>query len=285
VKKDKLYLINTIFRSDNIRSVWNEEEEKYYISVVDVIAILTESKDARHYWNVLKSRLKEEGNQSVTNCDQLKLKASDGKYYLTDVVDIEGMFRIIESIPSRNAEPIKQWLAGLGSERINELFDPSIPVQRAIDLYRSKDYDEAWISKRIKSIQDRKSLTDVWKEHGVYDDTEYSFLTDEIYKMWSGMTSRQYKNHKGLNNENLRDNMDSIELILTDLSEEATKLLTIKKDPKGLKENLKVSQIGGQIARDTRKKLEDNLEKSIISKSNKLKYKNKEIKQIEEKIE
>ena len=176
MKQDKTYLINKIFNNENIRTVWDKESEKYYISVVDVVGILSESKDGRKYWNKVKQRIKEEGNETVTNCHQLKLKARDGKYRLTDVVDIEGMFRIIESIPSKNAEPIKQWLAKLGSERIDEVFDPSIGIQRLIDLYRSKGYDEEWISKRIKGIQQRKSLTDVWKENGVTESYEYSMV-------------------------------------------------------------------------------------------------------------
>ena len=228
MKQDKTYLINKIFNNENIRTVWDKESEKYYISVVDVVGILSESENPRNYWKVLKHRLKKEGNESVTKCNQLKLKSSDGKYYNTDVVDIEGMFRIIESIPSKNAEPIKQWLAKLGSERIDEVFDPSIGIQRLIDLYRSKGYDEEWISKRIKGIQQRKSLTDVWKENGVTESYEYSILTNEIYKSWSGMTAKEYKQFKGLRKESLRDNMDSIEVTLADLGEEATKRLAAK---------------------------------------------------------
>lgn len=197
--------------------------KKYYISVVDIVRILSESNNPRNYWKVLKHRLKQEGNQSVTNCNQLKLKASDGKYYNTDVVDIEEMFRIIESIPSKNAEPIKQWLASLGSERINEIFDPSISLQRSIDLYRAKGYDEVWITKRINCIQERKNLTDVWKENGINEPLEYAVLSNEIYKSWSGVTAKEYKEYKGLRKESLRDNMDSIEVTLQDLGEEATK--------------------------------------------------------------
>ena len=164
---DKMYIVNKLFNNDTIRAVWDKEEEKYYISVVDIVGIVSESKDGRKYWNKLKQRLKDEGNETVTNCHQLKLKAQDGKYRLTDVVDIEGMFRIIESIPSKNAEPIKQWLAHLGSERIDEVFDPSRAAKRAIDLYRAKGYDEKWITERIKGIQNRKELTDVWKDNGI----------------------------------------------------------------------------------------------------------------------
>ena len=223
MKEDKMHLINKIFNNETIRTVWDKDSEKYYISVVDIVRILSESNNPRNYWKVLKHRLKQEGNQSFTNCNQLKLKASDGKYYNTDVVDIEEMFRIIESIPSKNAEPIKQWLASLGSERINEIFDPSISLQRSIDLYRAKGYDEVWITKRINGIQERKNLTDVWKENGINEPLEYAVLSNEIYKSWSGVTAKEYKEYKGLRKESLRDNMDSIEVTLQDLGEEATK--------------------------------------------------------------
>ena len=196
MKEDKMHLINKIFNNETIRTVWDKEKEKYYISVVDIVRILTDSQNPRHYWNVLKGRLKKEGNETVTNCDQLKLKAQDGKYRITDVVDITGMFRIIESIPSKNAEPVKQWLAKLGSERINEVFDPSIAVERAIDLYRAKGYDEKWISKRMDSIGNRKELTDVWRDVGITESREYAILTNEIYKTWSGMTAKEYKQYK-----------------------------------------------------------------------------------------
>ena len=264
MKQDKTYLINKIFNNDNIRTIWDKEEEKYYISVVDVVGILSESKDKQSYWRKLKQRLKEEGNETVTNCHGLKLKAQDGKYRLTDVVDIEGMFRIIESIPSKNAEPIKQWLAKLGSERIDEVFDPSIGIQRLIDLYRSKGYDELWIAKRIKGIQQRKSLTDVWKENGVIGNYEYGILTNEIYKSWSGMTAKEYKEFKGLRKESLRDNMDSIEVTLADLGEEATKRLANKQKPQGLRDNIKVAKIGGNIAKVARDELEKQLGETII---------------------
>lgn len=198
MKDKQMYLINKMFNNEKIRTIWNKEEEKYYISVVDIVTVLVDSKDPRHYWNALKSRLKKEGNETVTSCDQLKLKAQDGKYRTTDVVDIEGMFRIIESIPSPNAEPMKLWLARLGKEKIDEVFDPSITVQRAIDTYRDKGYDEDWIIKRIKGIQDRKKLTDVWNSNGVTEEVEYAILTNEIYKEWSGFTAKQYKQHKGL---------------------------------------------------------------------------------------
>lgn len=272
MNQDKMHLINKIFNNETIRTVWDKEKEKYYISVVDIVKVLTDSKNPRHYWNVLKGRLKDEGNESVTNCDQLKLKASDGKYYNTDVCDIEGMFRIIQSIPSKNAEPIKQWLAKLGSERIDEIFDPSIAVQRSMDLYRAKGYEEKWITKRMQSIQDRKELTDIWKENGITTNKEFAILTNEIYKTWSGMTAKEYKQYKGLRKESLRDNMDNIEVSLTDISEEVTKRLARKTKPKGLKENIKVAKQGGQVAKNTRSEIETLLGESVVTNQNRLNY-------------
>ena len=272
MNQDKMHLINKIFNNETIRTIWDKEKEKYYISVVDIVGVISESDNPRKYWNKLKQRLKEEGNETVTNCHQLKLKAQDGKYRMTDVVDIERMFRIIESIPSKNAEPIKQWLARLGKERIDETFDPSIAMQRSIDLYRSKGYDEKWIAKRIKGIQDRKQLTDVWKDGGITESKEYAILTNEIYKTWSGMTSKEYKEYKGLRKENLRDNMDSIELILTDLSEEATKRLAEKHKPVGLDGNIKIAKVGGNVAKVARDELESNLGESVVTSNNKLSY-------------
>ena len=272
MNQDKMYLINKLFNDKTIRTVWNKEDEKYYISVVDVAGAISESKDGRKYWNKLKQRLKEEGNETVTNCHQLKLKAQDGKYRMTDVVDIEGMFRIIESIPSKNAEPIKQWLAKLGSERIDEIFDPSIATQRSIDLYRAKGFDEEWISKRIKGIQDRKKLTDVWKDNGVESNLEYAILTNEIYKEWSGMTAKQYKNYKGLRKESLRDNMTRIEELLADLGEEATKELAKQHKPIGLEANKQIAKLGGHAAKSAKDDLEKNLGKSVVTSENNLNY-------------
>ncbi|MGM9850288.1 MAG: BRO family protein [Bacilli bacterium] len=273
MEQDKMHLINKIFNNETIRTVWDKESEKYYISVVDIVAVLTESKNPRHYWNVLKSRLKEEGNETVTKCDQLKLKAQDGKYRLTDVVDIEGMFRIIESIPSKNAEPIKQWLAKLGSERIDEVFDPSISAQRSIDLYRAKGFDEEWITKRLKGIQDRHKLTDVWKDGGITEHKEYAILTNEIYKEWSGMKASEYKSFKGLRKESLRDNMTDLEVALTDLGEIATRELAKEHKPYGLEQNKKIAQMGGSAAKAARDNIEKNLGKSVISRGNVLNYK------------
>ena len=282
MNQDKMHLINKIFNNETIRTVWDKEDEKYYISVVDIVGVISESKDSRKYWNKLKQRLKEEGNETVTNCHQLKLKAQDGKYRLTDVVDIEGMFRIIESIPSKNAEPIKVWLAKLGSERIDEVFDPSLAAQRAIDIYRAKGYDEKWISKRLKGIQDRKELTDVWQENGITEGKEFAILTNEIYKEWSGMTAKEYKQYKGLRKESLRDNMDNIEIILTDLSEETAKRLAEKHKPQGLEPNKKIARMGGHAAKVAREDIERNLGESIVTKQNRLNYEYKETKELEE---
>ncbi len=281
MNQDKMHLVNKIFNNETIRTVWDENQEKYFISVGDIVGVVSESKDGRKYWNKLKQRLREEGNETVTNCHQLKLKAQDGKYRLTDVVDIEGMFRIIESIPSKNAEPIKQWLAKLGSERIDETFDPSLAAQRAIDLYRSKGFDEKWIAKRIKGIQDRKQLTDVWKDGGITEQKEYAILTNEIYKEWSGMTAKQYKQYKGLRKESLRDNMDNIEIILTDLSEETTKRLAEKHKPQGLEQNKEVARMGGHAAKVAREDIERNLGESVVTKQNRLNYEYQETKELE----
>lgn len=272
MKEDKMHLINKIFNNETIRTIWDKEKEKYYISVVDIIRALTDSLNPRHYWNVLKGRLKEEGNETVTNCDQLKLKARDGKYRLTDVVDIEGMFRIIESIPSKNAEPVKLWLARLGKERIDEVFDPSISMQRSIDLYRAKGYDEACITKRMKGMQDRKKLTDAWMSGGITESKEYAILTNEIYKEWSGMTSKEYKEFKGIRKENLRDNMSDIEVTLADLGEIATRELANVHKPYGLDQNKKIAKMGGNVSKVARENLEKKLNKSIISNENALNY-------------
>ena len=272
MKENQMHLINKMFNSETIRTIWNREEQKYYISVIDIVGVLSESKDKRKYWNKLKQRLRNEGNESVTNCHQLKLKSSDGKYYNTDVVDIEGMFRIIESIPSKNAEPIKLWLARLGRERIDEVFDPSITVQRAIDTYRAKGYDEEWIIKRIKGIQDRKKLTDVWKKGGVTEEIEFAILTNDIYKEWSGMTANEYKEFKGLRKESLRDNMDELEVLLADIGETTTRKLAEKHKPIGLEENRIIAKEGGTIANNTRKDIESRLGENIVNKNNLLKY-------------
>ena len=275
--QDRMHLINKIFNNETIRTVWDKENEKYYISIVDLVGVMAESDSPRKYWNWLKNKLKKDENfetSSITR--QLKLKSQDGKYRLTDVTDIEGMFRIIESIPSKNAEPIKQWLAKLGKERIDEVFDPSISAQRAIDLYRAKGYDEAWIQKRLKGMQDRKKLTDIWKDGGITENKEYAILTNEIYKSWSGMSAKEYKEYKGLRKESLRDNMSDIEVTIADLGEIATREIAKKHNPQGLKENIEVAKRGGKIAKNARVDLEKEIDESIITKNNALNYEYKE---------
>lgn len=273
MNKGKMQLVNKIFNNETIRTVWDNEQEKYYVSVVDVVGAISGSTNPQIYWRVLKKRLKAEGNESVTNCNTLKLKAKDGKYRMTDVVDVAGMFRIIESVPSKNAEPIKQWLAKLGSERIDETFDPSIAVQRAINLYKAKGYDQKWIDKRIKSIQDRRELTDIWKDGGITKTSEFAILTNEIYKGWAGMTAKQYKEYKGLRKESLRDNMSDVEVMLADLGELATREIAKRKKPKGLNDNIKIARKGGNIAGNTRKDLEKELGESVVIGGNGLNYK------------
>lgn len=281
MNQEKMHLVNKIFNNETIRTVWDKEQEKYFISIVDLVGVLSESDRPRKYWSDLKSKLKQEGNEVSEKIGQLKLKSQDGKYRLTDVCDIEEMFRIIESIPSKNAEPIKQWLAKLGSERIDETFDPSLAAQRAIDLYRSKGYDEKWIAKRIKGIQDRKQLTDVWKDGGITESKEYAILTNEIYKEWSGMTAKQYKSFKGLRKESLRDNMSDVEVALADLGEIATREIAKKKNPKGLNENIEVARRGGKIAGNARKDLEHEIGESVVTSNNALNYEYVDEKEIE----
>ena len=284
MKQDKMHLINKIFNNEEIRTVWDKDEEKYYISVVDIITVLTKSTRPRKYWTDLKSKLNEEGNEVSEKIGQLKLKSQDGKYRLTDVCNIEEMFRIIESIPSKNAEPIKQWLAKLGKERIDEVFDPSLTIQRAVDTYGTKGYDEEWISKRIKGIQERKKLTDVWKDNGIDSNLEYAILTNDIYKEWSGMTAKEYKQYKGLRKESLRDNMSDIEIALADIGELTTRELAKKHKPIGLEENRKIAKEGGQVASNTRKDIEARLGESVVIKDNLLSYQYiDEYKQIENK--
>ena len=268
-----MHLINKIFNNEEIRTVWDKEDEKYYVSIVDIIAVLTKSTRPRKYWSDLKKKIIEEGHSELSEkIGQLKLKSSDGKYYNTDVCDISEMFRIIESIPSKNAEPIKQWLARLAKERIDEVFDPSLTVQRAVDTYRAKGYDEDWISKRMKGIQERKKLTDVWKDNGIESNLEYAILTNDIYKEWSGMTAKEYKHYKGLRKESLRDNMSDIEIALADIGELTTRELARKHRPVGFKENRKIAKEGGMVASNTRKDIESRLGESVIKTENSLGY-------------
>ena len=268
MKENQKLLINKIFNNETIRTVWDKEKQKYYISVVDVVGVLSESSRPRKYWSDLKSKLEQEGNEVSETIGQLKLKSADGKYRLTDVCDIEEMFRIIESIPSKSVEPIKLWLARLGRERIDEVFDPSITVQRAIDTYRAKGYDEEWIIKRIKGIQDRKKLTDVWRKGGVTEEIEFAILTNDIYKEWSGMTANEYKEFKGLKKESLRDNMTDIEVALADLGEITTRELVKKHKPYGLEQNKIIAKLGGHASKLAREDIEKNLGQSILSDGN-----------------
>jgi len=257
-----------LFEDKNIRTLWDDKVEKWYFSVVDVIAVLTDSANPRHYWNVLKSRLKEEGNQSVTNCDQLKFRAADGKYYLQDAATVEQLLRIIQSIPSKKAEPFKQWLARVGSERLDEIADPEIAINRALETYAKKGYSLDWINQRLKTIEVRKLLTDEWDRGGVKKGVEYAILTDEIYKGWTGMNTRQYKKLKGLHKENLRDNMSNLELVLNMLAEATITEIAKKEKPHGLSENLRVAREGASVAGDARKKIESKTGKTVLTGRN-----------------
>ena len=257
-----------LYENKEIRSVWDEEKEEWYFSVVDVVAVLTESKDPQVYWRVLKKRLKDEGNETVTNCNALKMKAADGKMRLTDVADMQGIFRIIQSIPSPKAEPFKLWLAEVGKERIDEIIDPELTIDRALETYLKKGYSREWINQRLQAIQVRKELTDAWDDHGIEKGIEYAILTDEITKAWSGMTTRGYKNLKGLKKENLRDNMTTLEIVLNMLAEATTTELTKTTNPQGLEENKKVAKRGGSIAGNTRKEIEKETGKPVITSKN-----------------
>ena len=270
--KNKLETISNLFEDKEIRSIWDSEKEEYYFSVVDVVSALTESNDARKYWSVLKLRLKKEESELATNCSQLKLKSSDGKYYNQDVLDTKNIFRLIESIPSPKAEPFKMWLANLGSERIDEVFDPEIAINRAVNYYRNKGYTDEWIKARLMGIVDRFKLTDIWKEGGINKPIEYALLTNEIYKGWSGMKANEYKELKGLRKESLRDNMTDIEVALTNIGEIATRDIAREEHPQGLKENLKVAKRGGGVAKGARDLYEKETKKSAISKDNALNY-------------
>ncbi|MCI8411983.1 MAG: phage antirepressor protein [Clostridia bacterium] len=271
---NKLETISNLFEGKEIRSVWNADEEEYYFSVVDVISALTDSKIPKRYWTDLKRNLIKEGSQLYENIVQLKMKSQkDGKNYLTDTLDTKGIFRLIESVPSSKAEPFKLWLAQMGKERIDEIFDPEIAINRAIDYYRGRGYSDQWIETRLKGILDRKKLTDVWKENGIKQNYEYAILTNEIYQSWSGMKASEYKEYKNIRKESLRDNMTDIEVALTDLGEIATRELAKEHKPYGLKENRKIAKMGGHAAKVARDDIEKNLGKSVISKTNALDYK------------
>ena len=280
---NKIETISNLFEEKEIRSIWDKEKEDYYYSVVDVIGALTNSKDASDYWTTLKRRLsKDEGSQLPTNCRKLKMKSlKDGKNYLTDVLDTKGILRLIESVPSPKAEPFKLWLANVGSERIDEVFDPEKAINRAINYYKKRGYDDEWIKKRLTAILNRNKLTDAWKETGIKENYEYAILTNEIYKEWSGMKASDYKEYKGLRKESLRDNMTDIEIALTDLGEIATRELVKTHKPNGLEQNKKIAKMGGNTAKIARDDLEKKLEKTVISKTNSLGY---EYKKEQEKI-
>ena len=272
MKENKLETITNLFDGKEIRSFWDSTKEEYYFSVVDVISVLTESNDPSHYWRTLKSRMLKEGNETVTNCDTFKLKAKDGKLRNTDMLDTKNIFRLIESVPSPKAEPFKMWLANLGSERIDEVFDPEIAIKRAIEYYRKRGYSDKWIEVRLKGILGRNKLTDVWKDGGIEKNIEYAMLTNEIYKSWSGMKANEYKAYKGLRKESLRDNMTDIEVLLTDLGEIATRDIAKSENPQGFKENMKVARKGGQVAHDARRSYENATNKSAITDENNLNY-------------
>lgn len=260
-----------IYDNKQIRSAWDDEKEEWYFSIVDIVGVLTEQDSARGastYWAVLKKRLKEEGSELLTICKQLKMKATDGKMRLTDVADMQGIFRIIQSIPSPKAEPFKMWLAQVGKERIDETIDPELTIDRALETYLKKGYTKEWINQRLQAIQVRKELTDAWDEHGIQKGKEYAILTDEITKAWSGMTTRRYKDFKGLKKENLRDNMSTLEIVLNMLAEATTTELTKNINPYGLEENKKVAKRGGSIAGNAKKEIESETGKPVITSKN-----------------
>ncbi len=257
-----------LFEDKKIRTAWDEETEEFYFAVVDVIAVLTDSPNPQTYWRVMKKRLKDEGNETVTNCNALKMTAADGKKRLTDVADTEQLLRIIQSIPSPKAEPFKMWLATVGKERIDETIDPELAIDRALETYLKKGYTREWINQRLQAIQVRKELTDEWDKRGVQKGVEYAILTDEITKAWSGMKTRTYKNLKGLKKENLRDNMSTLELVLNMLAEATTTEISKKEQPQGFEENIKIAREGGSIAGDTRKAIESRTGESVITSQN-----------------
>ena len=268
----KLETISNLFEGKEIRSIWDSEKEDYYFSVVDVIEVLTNSNIPRNYWSDLKRKLKEEGSQLHENIVQLKMRAQDGKMRNTDTLNTQGIFRLIESVPSPKAEPLKVFLAKVGSEKIDEVFDPELSIKRGIDYYRRKGYSDKWIESRLKGILDRFKLTDVWKEGGIKEPLEYALLTNEIYKSWSGMKASEYKELKELRKESLRDNMTDIEVALTDLGEIATRELAKEHKPYGLEENKKIAKMGGEVAKVARDDIEEKLGKSVITNQNSLNY-------------
>jgi len=263
-ENDKIQL----FEDKRIRTAWDEEKEEWFFSIVDVIAVLTDSKDPAAYWRKLKQRMREEGNETVTNCHGLKMTAADGKKRLTDVADTEQLLRIIQSIPSPKAEPFKMWLAQVGRERIEETIDPELTIERALETYVLKGYSREWINQRLQAIQVRKELTDEWDARGVQRGSEYAILTDEISRAWSGMTTRQYKRLKGLKKENLRDNMTTLELVLNMLAEATTTEISKQKEPETFAENVEIARAGGKVAGDARKAVETQTGVPVITSQN-----------------
>lgn len=266
-----------LFEDKNVRVLWDEEQEKWFFSIVDVIAILTQSVDPQAYWRKMKQRLKEEGNQTVTNCHALKMKAQDGKMRLADVADTEQLLRLIQSIPSPKAEPFKMWLAKVGRERIDELEDPEITINRALDAYLKKGYSENWVNQRLKSIEVRRALTDEWDKGGIKKGLEYAILTDEITKAWAGLTTKEYKQLKDLKKENLRDNMTNMELILNMLAEASTTEIAQGENPKGLEQHKKVARRGGKVAAKARQELETESKRPVVTSLNAKSLKTKQI--------
>ena len=256
-----------VFENKQVRVVWDAEKEKYYFSIVDIIQVLTESDNPQTYWRVLKKRLRDEGNETVTNCNTLKLPAADGKMRKTDVADLEQVFRLIQSIPSKKAEPLKQWLAQVGTQRIDQMIDPELTFQMAVEDYRRQGYSDRWINERMKSIKIRKELTDEWERAGIHEQKDFAILTNVLTKAWSGMTTGEYKQYKGLTKENLRDNMTNIELALNSLAEVATTEISRQRNPKGIEESQQTAQAGGRIAKNARRDLEKELGHSVVSPS------------------
>ena len=265
-KKDKKTSVK-LFEDYKVRTSWDREKETWYFSVVDIVRILTESINPNNYWKVLKNRLRKEGSQLVTSCNQLKMQSSDGKYYKTDVLDTEGVLRLVQSIPSPKAEPFKLWLAKVGTERLNQMQDPEIAIDRALEYYLAKGYSPEWVNQRLKSIEIRKALTDEWQRNGVKN-SEYAVLTDIITQEWSGLKTREYKDFKGLKKQSLRDNMSNMELVLNMLAEASATEISKQKNPKTLDENKTVAKQGGSVAKEARKKLELETGKSVITDEN-----------------
>ena len=264
-----------LFEGKRVRIVWDADQEKYYFSVVDIVQVLTDSADyqtARKYWKVLKGRLKKEGNESVTNCYQLKLPSSDGKKYKTDMADLQGIFRLIQSIPSKKAEPIKQWLAQLGEQRIDQIIDPELTFQMAVEDYRRQGYSEKWINERMRSIEMRKELTDEWQRAGIHEQKDFAILTNILTKAWSGMTTGEYKRYKGLTKENLRDNMTNVELALNTLAEVTATEISRQRNPKGMAQSSQTAREGGEVARNARADIESRIGRSVISSKRALDY-------------